>query len=259
MIRYSFFAAGALIVPVSVLWTACGDDSSTCPPDQICDSGSTGTSSGPGTGSGGNGGNGTGGGGGGDVCQITCTPWQTDGVSDDATRTCTSCPGQSPATTATLPALDIGYFKCDVQPILNRACSQQACHGNDNGRALRLYGRGRYRLSGEMGTQTGCPPGTTEIIDFGNCVGSIECGCFSLPKSTNEWRRNFDASRGFLLDFITAEPIANVTDSELLTQPTEGSGKAHANFKFFNLDDAEYKIVQNWLNGMADPACVTND
>lgn len=42
--------------------------------------------------------------------------------------------------------LDEAVFRCNVQPILARQCSYNACHGNP-GSALRVYSPGKLRAT----------------------------------------------------------------------------------------------------------------
>jgi hypothetical protein len=79
-----------------------------------------------------------------------CSPWSTSGGGNAATRTCVDSKNcgtttNKPATSATLPALDVNYFKCNVEPVLEKKCSMLGCHGTETGRALRVYARGRLR------------------------------------------------------------------------------------------------------------------
>src|SRR5262245_47795552 len=57
-----------------------------------------------------------------------CSPWTTDGVSDSATRTCvdqSACgtTATKPAEAAMLPALDLQYYECSVEPVLIGGCA----------------------------------------------------------------------------------------------------------------------------------------
>ena len=46
-----------------------------------------------------------------------------------------------------LPALDEPFFRCRVQPVLTKSCSQLLCHG-DTRRFYTVFGRNRLRLRG---------------------------------------------------------------------------------------------------------------
>lgn len=182
-----------------------------------------------------------------------CSPWQTNGGGNDGTRTCTdlnNCgtTNAKPSETAVLPALDLDFYKCKVEPILDRGCAQLACHGTETGRALRVYARGRHRISGEMLLETGClKPGT--MVPTDNCEGCIECACWTAPHTATEWQRNFDAARGFGLDSKgTAIPAGQEDTSELISQPIVG-GKAHAGIKLFASGDADHTTLKQWLSG----------
>ena len=76
------------------------------------------------------------------------------------TRTCVdqmSCGTiNKPATTATLPGLDVNYFECNVEPILDRKCSMSGLPRVETGRALRVYARGTLRESASVIASTFC-------------------------------------------------------------------------------------------------------
>jgi hypothetical protein len=236
---------------------------------------SSGGSAGTATATGGKGGSGTGGASGGSAGKggsagsgpcaeaWTCSSWQTNGSSDDATRTCTDAndcgtTAQKPTEAVTLPALDMNYYKCNVEPIMNNKCSMLGCHGTEQGRALRLYSRGRLRITGEMLTDS-----LNSCLSQGmmfpteSCTGSIECRCYFEPHTATEWQRNFDSARGFALD-ATGNPIAAPDDSELIAQPIVG-GKAHAGIHLFRQDDADHDKLRRWLNGETLASCNTNN
>lgn len=181
-----------------------------------------------------------------------CEPWTTGGSSDAATRTCTdrnACGTTTtrPALTATLPALDFEFYECNVEPILDRGCGQLGCHGAESGRALRVYARGRHRIIGETFIEPGClSAGSMHPSEA--CEGSVECRCWTLPHSASEWRRNYDAARGFALD-ATGAPLGDMATSELLTQPLLGGGLAHAGIKFWRPGDPDHQAILAWLQG----------
>ncbi|HRI67568.1 MAG TPA: hypothetical protein PK156_25160 [Polyangium sp.] len=183
-----------------------------------------------------------------------CSPWQTDSTSNNGTRTCTdlnNCgtTATKPPESAMLPALDLDFYKCNVEPIFDRGCAQLACHGTETGRALRIYARGRHRITGEMLLVTGCnkPAGTT--VPSESCEGGIECACWTAPHTPTEWQRNFDAARGFGLDTQgTPIPAGQEDTSELISQPIIG-GKAHAGIKMFASGDPEHQTLKQWLSG----------
>ncbi len=176
-----------------------------------------------------------------------CTSWEAPPGSDQATRTCTDA-NQIGTTTCkptegplTLPALDLDYYKCNVQPILQRGCSMMACHGTETDRAYRIYARGRLR-NDEIVNRTGsCIPssGLVNLNEAG--TGTVMCEGW-LPHTAAEWKKNFDSARSFMLD------VANPDDSDLLRQPVVG-GKPHVEVKLFRSTDADYLTIRNWLAG----------
>jgi len=202
--------------------------------------------------------------GGGCVEAWRCTPWQTNGSSNDATRTCTDLANcgttnNKPSETAVLPALDLDYYKCNVEPIFDRGCAQLACHGKENERALRVYARGRHRHAGEILVETGClNPG--KMVPSENCEGAIECVCWTAPHTATEWQLNFDSARGFGLDAQgNPIPAGQEDTSELISQPIVG-GKAHAGIKMFKSGDPDHQTLKAWLSGqkLGMPCVTTN-
>lgn len=193
--------------------------------------------------------------GGGCIENWSCGPWQTNGQDDNGSRTCNdlnNCgtTNNKPVTSATLPALDFNYFKCNVEPILDAKCSQLGCHGTETGHPLRVYSRGRLRKSDDtMILPANCnfpaPQGST-------CIGATPCYCLG-PHTPNEFRRNFDAARGLKLDPQGA-PIANPDQTELIHQPIVG-GATHASVHLFSANDADHVLLKNWLNGMTLASC----
>jgi hypothetical protein len=217
------------------------------------------------SGTGASGGAGNGGTSGACVEQWLCSSWETDGASDAATRTCTDSNNcgtttSKPSETATLPTLDLNYYKCNVEPIMNRKCSMLGCHGKEQGRAFRTYARGRLRITGELITDSGngCLK-QGQSFPSESCIGSIECRCFSEPHTATEWRRNYDSARGFALDAQgNAIPAGQEDDSELIAQPIVG-GKAHAGVHLFSANDADHLTIKDWLAGATLGSCTTNN
>ncbi len=181
-----------------------------------------------------------------------CKPWTTNGSNDMGTRTCTdqcncnnaTVKNKKPVERATLPALSFGYYQCNVEPVFDKFCAMLGCHGTEAGRAFRVYARGRLRHAGEsLPANNGCNVDTTD-----NCVGSVECVCTRDPHTTTEWRANFDAARGLLLD-DAGSMLPSIDSCGLLKQPLIGGGLAHAGIHMFKDSDAGYMAIQGWLNG----------
>jgi hypothetical protein len=199
-----------------------------------------------------------------------CTPWQTNGSSDSATRTCTDakkCGSTSnkPIEQVVLPALDEHYYRCQVEPVFDRLCSQLACHGTEpdpntpaNTRALRIYHRGRLRFTGgSFPPATGCFETMPKPSE--KCTGSIECSCWTEPHLPIEWRRNYDSARGFALD-SQGKPLANVDGSDMLKRPLIGAGLPHAGMYMWRATDKDYQTVRAWLAGAKAPQpCTTTN
>lgn len=170
------------------------------------------------------------------------------------TRTCTdknACPAAAnkPAETTTLPALDLEFFKCNVQPVFDRKCSQLACHGSETDRALRIYARGRLRNNETLPINTPNCNNTMPVPLATQCTGSLEGPCRSCTHTPTEWQRDFDSARGFALDQnLQPIPAGQEDSSDLIAQPIVG-GKSHANIHLFKIGDADYTAIKQWISG----------
>jgi uncharacterized protein (TIGR03382 family) len=177
-----------------------------------------------------------------------CSSWEAPANSDQATRTCTDLNNKGttkcmPATTATLPALDLAFYQCNVHPIFQRGCGQLGCHGTDNGHAFRIYTRGRWRNDETVADRGSCliPAGTPESLRMLG-TGTVMCEGW-YPHTATEWKKSFDSSRSFLLG--ASSPDAAL----ILTEPTKG-GLPHAQVKLFSgPSDPSYQMIRAWLGG----------
>ena len=181
-----------------------------------------------------------------------CTPWKTAGA-DAATRACADQNGcgttsLKPIESASLPALDRPFFECKVFPILQQKCSQLACHGSEKDRALRIYARGRLRITGEVFTETGCNAAGASVPSE-SCSGSFNCICRTGRHSPAEKQANYDSARGFALD-EQGKAITDPGQSDLVRQPVVG-GKAHTDVHLFRDTDADYLTIKDWITGKA--------
>ncbi len=269
-VRRSWIAPVAVATALLLPGSGCGGGEGQDPcPGGICP---VADASGPGPGIDGGGDTRPDGGGGGPIdaspgCVESwlCSPWATDGVSDDGVRTCVdqnACGTavNKPLESATLPALDYNYYQCNVEPIMDWGCSMLGCHGTEEGRGLRIYARGRLRITGEtLPGSAGCFAGGQTFASE-TCTGSIECHCFIEPHLDAEWRANYDAARGFALraDGTAIQPGAE-EDSELLAQPLIGGGFAHAGIHMFQRGDARYNTIRDWLAGTTRATCTTTN
>jgi len=114
-----------------------------------------------------------------------------------------------------LPALDLAYFECGVQPLLDRDCSFPACHG-DPGRPLFTYSTSKTRSLGDL--LRGAP-----LTDYELCS-----------------------------NFISARNFAASTPSQLLTKPMIRAGEGslhHVGAYFFAADSIEAECLSGWLAG----------
>ncbi|MBL8910817.1 MAG: hypothetical protein JNM17_08965 [Archangium sp.] len=226
-------------------------------------SGSTGggaTAGGGSTGGGSAGGGGsTGGGtGGGGACtpDWTCSAWEPSGT-NQATRTCldsnacgvnTGKPSEGPTA---LPALDLNFYKCRVQPVVDLTCAMIGCHGKEADRAYRAYARGRLRADEPV--CGGICNQNCGVMVSARDVSSANHHCSGRnPLTMLEWSRNFDRARA------SAVGAATPADAEFLTQPLAGSSFAHAGVKVFSdTNDPRYQTLLQWLSGATLATCVT--
>jgi hypothetical protein len=182
----------------------------------------------------------------------SCTAWTVAG--GQATRTCTDGSGcgttaqKPPVGPLALPALDLNYYKCRVQPILDRNCSMMACHGTDTGHLFRTYARGRWRNDEIVCQPNSCLGNncavTVNLQREGS--GTIMCSGWTTHTAT-EWQKNFDSARLFRL------AVPNTDEVELLARPTTGTAYPH--LKFFAKDDASYTTLKSWLDGATLATC----
>ncbi|MFO0594999.1 MAG: hypothetical protein U0228_06835 [Myxococcaceae bacterium] len=216
--------------------------------------GGAGTGGGSATGGGATGGGATGGGatgsgtGGGGACVPSwrCTPWrEADG---GAVRTCldeNACgvtTGQPTEGPQAIPQLDAPYYRCVVQPILERSCGQLACHGTEQDRALKLFARGRLRRNETVPQVSTCPNNGPVNLQM---EGSATVMCVGWSRLTaGEWSSNLLSAR------LQGVMLSNPDDSELLQQPLETSPFAHAGIKTWKTtSDPEYQALKAWLGG----------
>jgi hypothetical protein len=198
--------------------------------------------------SGGPGGPGSTGTGGSGTCTEawSCTPWlKGDGglytrKCVDAAQ-CGTTAQKPPEGPVALPELDLDYFKCKVEPILDRGCAMMGCHGTEVGRAFKIYGRGRLRRNETVPQVYSCPVGPQMVNLQEEGSGTVMCVGWSAH-TEGEWQENFDNARSFMIG------ITDPAQSDLLAQPVIG-GKAHEGVHLFAKTDADYQTIAAWLGG----------
>jgi hypothetical protein len=126
---------------------------------------------------------------------------------------------------------DEPFFRCNVQPVLDRSCSAIACHG-DAKRPFHVFTRNRLRLAYEG----------EDLI---------------LPLTDAELAANFDNARAFL--DVPAE------DSWLVRKPLAqaAGGWFHLGDHLFGggdvwlaVDDPDFQTILSWARGdTQDPSC----
>lgn len=222
-------------VAIGLACAACDTDPFGADP---CPSGICG--SGPGSGSG----SGSGGGAG---CREswTCSEWtqQSDGL---YVRTCTDAnmcgtadakPAEGPVA---LPDLDMEYYKCNVEPVFDRLCAHQGCHGTEKARVFRIYARGRLRNKQTVAAVCPDGPSQQDLQDEGS--GTVMCLGWTRH-TAEEWQKNYDNSRSFMVG-VTAG-----AESDLVRQPEIGAGFAHAGVHTWRAGDADHQTLAAWLDG----------
>jgi hypothetical protein len=232
-----------------VLLSGCGHGAETTPttsncPAGVCGNGTGGAAS-TGTSSGG-GASGSSSSGGACIEAWTCTPWQ-QGTGGQYARTCTDAsacgttaqkPTEGPVN---LPELDLDYYRCQVEPILDRGCAMIGCHGTETGRPFKVYARGRLRHQETVAQVGSCPVGPQMVDLAQQGSGTVMCVGWS-PHTAAEWQSNYDIARSFMLGITDPE------QSDLLAQPVIG-GKSHAGVHLFAKGDAEHATLKAWLGG----------
>jgi hypothetical protein len=119
-------------------------------------------------------------------------------------------------------SLDEGVFRCNVEPILARQCSYNACHGNA-GSPLRVYSPGKLRAI------------SPQTIDDANA-----------PLTEDEHHANFVSAAGF--NYM----ITNVDDNWLLRKPlnaAQGGYEHEGGTIFHGGGDNQYGAIRAWLTG----------
>lgn len=140
-----------------------------------------------------------------------------------------------------LPALDVAFHRCRVQPIVDARCSMLACHG-DVRRPFHTFTRNRMRLVGSN-VQRNLPLSTKTNEDDPD--GELEL--------------NYASAIGF------ADPDVP-EESWLLLKPldADAGGYYHrgkeifsAGDVFLDTEDPDYQTLQAWVSGeTADPDCI---
>ncbi|HEY5951412.1 MAG TPA: hypothetical protein VIV40_38225 [Kofleriaceae bacterium] len=117
-------------------------------------------------------------------------------------------------------SLNEQVFRCNVEPVLVRQCSYNACHGIA-GAALRVYSPGKLRAS---------PP-----ADIDSAIA---------PLSDSEHHANFESAAGF------AFGITAIDDNWLLRKPLPSGdgGYEHAGGAIYSgVNDPQYVVIRAWL------------
>ena len=117
--------------------------------------------------------------------------------------------------------VNLGFFGCQVQPILDRSCAFVACHG-DPGRPLFAYSTSKTRIAG--------------------------AALLGEPLTDKELCANFYRARAL----VTADPA----QSQLVTKPTILDGdfsQYHGGNYLFTPDGPEVSCLTAWMRGDSAP------
>lgn len=117
--------------------------------------------------------------------------------------------------------LNLGFYECQVQPLMDRSCAFSGCHGNP-ARPLSIFSTSKVRIV------------TTELR--------------GEPLTDKELCSNFYRA----LAFATPDP----SESQLITKPTTLDGYAsqyHAGNYMFGPDDPEALCLTAWMQGDVQP------
>jgi hypothetical protein len=188
----------------------------------------------------------------------SCGPWKSSGngmysrtcKDANACGTSASKPDEGPIA---LPALDLDYYQCKVEPIVDRGCSMLACHGTaaaDPSRAYRVFARGRRRNTQTVGPM--CLENAPVDLD-GMGTATVMCHGWTAHTS-EEWQANYDSARALMLG------VADPDQCQLLAQPLAG-GYAHTGVKIWSTkQDPDYQTIRSWLAGARlGNTCVSNN
>lgn len=118
--------------------------------------------------------------------------------------------------------LDESVFRCNVEPILVRQCSYNACHGIA-GAAFRVYSPGKLRAT------------------MSNTIDDL-----IAPLTDAEQHANFEIASGFSFG------LTNVTDDFLLRKPLpsiDGGYEHKGGAIWSGPSDPQYVAILTWLSG----------
>ncbi len=148
-----------------------------------------------------------------------------------------------------LPSLDANFFRCNVQPVFAKSCGMIGCHGTRDPqiRPFQVFSRARERNDETVVVPASCNGTGTISIYLPNVSATASCYA-AIALTTTERQINFDSARAFALGVPTAQ-------NELLQQPLRGSSHVHSSLKPWTATNADYLVVQNWLNGMTLATC----
>src|SRR5262245_2838427 len=88
--------------------------------------------------------------------------------------------------------LDMDFYKCNVEPIVDRSCAMLGCHGDAKNpfRVYVIYARGRLR-NDELVDNTGTCLKSGKVNLNAEGTGTVMCEGW-LPHTAAEWQKNYD-------------------------------------------------------------------
>jgi hypothetical protein len=140
---------------------------------------------------------------------------------------------------AGLADLDYEFYRCNVEPILDRSCSMLACHGKLS-QPFHVFARGRLR-NDEMVPQvnTCLSPGQPVNLNAEG-TGTVMCVGWSAH-TTAEWQSNFKSARSLMT-------IGMAPDESLLLRKPSGA-VTHGGPVILKNGGADYAMIRRWLGG----------
>ena len=147
-----------------------------------------------------------------------------------------------------MPALDLDFFKCKVEPIPDPALAACLAMAARRRGPCASTPRGRLRNM-ETVTETGCPQVGTQVSLVPTCVGRHRVYLLNRPHTATSGSATSTALAPLGWMPITSRfPVGMEDTSELIAQPIVG-GKAHASVHLFRSGDADHTTLKQWLGG----------
>lgn len=139
-----------------------------------------------------------------------------------------------------LPQPSFAYFACAVQPVLDRDCSNSACHGNV-ARGMQVLSPSRMRIASEYA-----------LARLAISEDDVESGIHP-PLTGVEVAFNYEQSRGWATARSPNRP-APILDMPLAVSAGGIYHTTHGDV-FASPDDAGFQVIAAWLRGATEAEC----